>query len=102
MRHVFRAFASLLVAICVSLPASSFDTPLSVEAVREAYFLGHRNDQSTLSFFNSYLRLLPMPDRGAYIAEVEVYTPYIQVVESSRRRSVGYSAQQANSVSHLF
>ena len=96
MRHAFRVFARFLVVICVTVPASAFDVPLSDEAVREAYFLGQRNDQSTLSFFNSYLRLLPMPDKGAFIAEVEVYTPYIQVVESSRRRSVGYSAQQAN------
>jgi hypothetical protein len=91
-----RPFAAVFVAFLVSTPSSfAFDTPLSDEAVREAYFLGQRNDESTLSFFNSYLRLLPKPDTGAFIAEAEVYTPYVQVVETSRRRSVGYSAQQA-------
>jgi len=39
--------------------------------------------------------VLPKPDNGPYIAEVEVYTPYVQIIEASRRRSMGYSAQQA-------
>jgi hypothetical protein len=82
---------SLLLIPC----AFAFDTPLSPEAVREAYFLGQHNNQSTLSFFNPYCRVLPKPDNGPYIAEVEVYTPYVQIVEASRRRSMGYSAQQA-------
>jgi hypothetical protein len=91
-----RPLLSIIVSSLLLTPSSfPFDTPLSDEAVREAYFLGQRNDQSTLSFFNSYLRLLPKPDTGAFIAEVEVYTPYVQVVETSRRRSLGYSAQQA-------
>jgi hypothetical protein len=81
--------------LLVCAPAFPFQSSLSDEAVREAYFLGQRNDQSTASFFNSYLRLLPKPDKGAFIAEVEVYTPYVQLVETSRRRSMGYSAQQA-------
>jgi hypothetical protein len=75
--------------------AFAFDTPLSPEAIREAYFLGQHNDQSTLSFFNPYFRVLTKPENGPYIAEVEVYTPYVQVIEASRRRSMGYSAQQA-------
>jgi hypothetical protein len=35
--------------------------PLSPEAIREAYFLGQHNDQSTLSFFNQHLCVLPKP-----------------------------------------
>jgi hypothetical protein len=92
-----RLTSSAALLVCLFLVPSSFafDTPLSPEAVREAYFLGQHNDQSTLSFFNPYIRLLPRPDKGAYIAEVEVYTPYVQIIEASRRRSMGYSAQQA-------
>lgn len=96
MTQFFRScFAMLAAALFLVSPSLAFNTPLSDEAVREAYFLGQRNDESTLSFFNSYLRLLPQPETGAFIAEVEIYTPYVQVVETSRRRSVGYSAQQA-------
>jgi hypothetical protein len=84
-------------AVCLLLipSAFAFDTPLSPEAIREAYFLGQDNDQSTLSFFKQYVCVLPKPDNGPYIAEVEVYTPYVQIIEASRRRSMGYSAQQA-------
>ena len=96
MTAFFRSCFAVLAAILFMVsPSLAFNTPLSDEAVREAYFLGQRNDESTLSLFNSYLRLLPQPETGAFIAEVEIYTPYVQVVETSRRRSVGYSAQQA-------
>jgi len=87
--------ATFLAALLVAIPALAFQSPLSDESIRDAYFLGQRNDQSTLSLFNPYLRLLPRPDKGPFIAEVEVYTPYLQVVENSRRRSMGYSSQQA-------
>jgi hypothetical protein len=94
--HSRIASSSALTVSLLLIPcAFAFDTPLSPEAIREAYFLGQHNDQSTLSFFNPYIRVLPKPDKGAYIAEVEVYTPYLQIVEASRRRSMGYSAQQA-------
>jgi hypothetical protein len=73
----------------------AYQSPLSQESVRDAYFLGQHNDQSTLSFFSQYVQTLPPPDSGAYVSEVEIYTPYTQVIEASRRRSGSYSAQQA-------
>jgi hypothetical protein len=92
-----RLVSSSALTVCLALipSAFAFDTPLSPEAIREAYFLGQHNDQSTLSFFSPYFRVLPKPDNGPYIAEIEVYTPYGQIIEASRRRSMGYSAQQA-------
>src|SRR5580700_4165703 len=94
MRSRLTPFAAL-VSLLLIPPASAFDAPLSPEAVRDAYFLGQHNDQSTLSFFSQYVRTLPAPDKGPYIAEVEVYTPYTQIIEASRRRTGSYSAQQA-------
>jgi hypothetical protein len=82
-------------ALLLPTPCSAFDAPLSPEAVRDAYFLGQHNNQFTLSFFSQYVRTLPAPDKGPYIAEVELYTPYTQIVEASRRRTGSYSAQQA-------
>jgi len=67
MRHLFRVFASFLVALCVTVPASALDTPLSDEAVREAYFLGQRHDAS---FLTSYIKFLPMPKTGPHISSV--------------------------------
>src|SRR5580693_2904405 len=86
---------SLATILLLPAPSSAFDTPLSPEAVRDAYFLGQHNNQSTLSFFSQSVKSLPAPDKGPYIAEVEFYTPSTQVVEASRRRTGSYSAQQA-------
>ncbi|MGB7029533.1 MAG: hypothetical protein WBD72_19785, partial [Candidatus Acidiferrum sp.] len=95
MRSRLTSLSTLAVSLLLISPAFAFDTPLSPEAVRNAYFLGQHNDQSTLSFFSQYFKSLPAPDKGPYIAEVEVYTPYTQIVEASRRRSMNHSAQQA-------
>jgi hypothetical protein len=95
MRRVFRVFAIFLIAIYVTLSAFAFDVPLSDEAVREAYFLGQRNDEATARLFLTYLKMLPAPKSGPYVSEVEFYTPYSQLVERSRLNSIGYSAQQA-------
>lgn len=82
-------------ALLLSMPVLAFQSPLSDEAVRDAYFLGQRNDEATAGLFASYLKTLPPPKSGPYISEVELYTPYSQLVEWSRLHSVGYSAQQA-------
>ena len=88
-------FAVLAAALLLSAPSVAFQSPLSDEAIRDAYFLGQRNDEATANLFVSYLKILPPPKTGPYVSEVEVYTPYSQLVEYSRLHSVGYSAQQA-------
>jgi hypothetical protein len=97
MRHVFRVFASLLVALCVSLPASALDTPLSDEAVREAYFLGQRHD---VSFLSNYIKFLPPPKTGPCISSVTILTPFVKLAQLSDRHLGSYSAQQAR-LDHL-
>jgi hypothetical protein len=95
MRHVFRVFASFLMALCVSLPASAFDVSLSDEAVREAYFLGQRHDGTFPSILGKYMRNLPPPKSGPYISTVTFLTPFIQLVEHSDAYIGNYSAQKA-------
>ena len=95
MRSRLTSLSTLAVSLLLISPAFAFDTPLSQEAVRDAYFLGQRNNESTLSFFSQYVKTLPAPDKGPYISEVEIYTPYSQIIEHSRRLSGSYSAQQA-------
>jgi hypothetical protein len=87
--------AIVTASLLLCQPLLAFDAPLSPEAVRDAYFLGQHNDQSTLSFFSQDVKTHRAPDKGPYIAEVEFYTPYTQIVEASRRRTGTYSAQQA-------
>ncbi len=97
MRHAFRVFASFLVVICVTLPASAFDVPLSDEAVREAYFLGQRHDAS---FLSNYIKFLPLPRTGPHISSVTFLTPFAQFAQFSSNYVGNYSAQQAR-LDHL-
>lgn len=95
-----KAVSSLAAVLLIAQPALSFQSPLSEESVREAYFLGQRNDQSTLAFFNPYIRTpyirtSDRPQTGPVVSEVELYTPFVQLVELSSRRN-NYSAQQAS------
>ena len=88
--------ASLSLALLLPSPATlAYEIPLEPHSIRDAYFLGQRNDQKTLAFFSAYTHHLPLPEKGPYISEVELLTPYAQVVEQSRQNTVGYSAQQA-------
>jgi hypothetical protein len=68
---------------------------LSDTAVREAYFLGQRHDESLTKFLNKYTVFPPPPKVGPYISSVAFFTPYAQVVQLSDRHASGYSAQQA-------
>jgi hypothetical protein len=83
--------ASLLFA-----PSSSaFELSLSDEAVREAYFLGQRNDENTAQVLAPYTRHLALPEKGPYISAISLSTPYAQIIDASRQRSGYYSAQEA-------
>jgi hypothetical protein len=73
----------------------AFDTPLSGQAVREAYFLGQRHDESFSSFLNKYTKFLTPPKSGPDIASVTFLTPFALLVQQSSERTSGYSAQQA-------
>ena len=61
MRHVARLITCFLLVLCVSLPASPFYTPLSDQAIREAYFLGQRHDGTYPSILGKYIKNLPPP-----------------------------------------
>ena len=96
LRSPAKSIISVLAVGLLVLPLSALDgATLSDEAVREAYFLGQRNDEKTSRFLETYLRRLPMPQSGLYISEIELFTPYAETVDLSRQRTFGYSAQQA-------
>jgi hypothetical protein len=93
-RPIF-VFVALAVAYFLVVPTSAYDHFLSSEAIREAYFLGQRNDEATTKFFQRYVNHLPPPERGPYISDISLFTPYAQAVFRSWRNGPGYSAQQA-------
>ena len=91
-----RIFLSLYVAVLLAAsPLSAFEVPLSDNSIREAYFLGQRNDQKTSTFLSQYRAAFPVPKAGPYVSQIWLFTPYAQVVRTSGLHTIGYSAQQA-------
>jgi len=95
MRSNLAAFSAVFISLLLIPPAFAFDTHLSDEAIREAYFLGQRHGKAVTDFLAKYMQLFDPPDSGPQIASVAFYTPYAQVVQTSNERSFSYSAQQA-------
>jgi hypothetical protein len=98
MPSYFRPCLSILTAALLLAPSTlALDSPLSDEAVREAYFLGQRHDAS---FLSKYIKFLPPPKTGPHISSVTFLTPFAQLAQLSDRRIGNYSAQQAR-LDHL-
>jgi hypothetical protein len=93
-RPASSALAMVIAALLMARPARAFNFPLSDEAIREAYFLGQRRDESMAQFLAQYKKTLPVPDSGPQIASVEFLTPFANLILVSSQRT-NYSAQQA-------
>jgi len=94
-RPSVRPLLALVLSAIVSCPSSlAFDAHLSDTAVRDAYFIGQRRDESMARYLDHYTKQLPPPKTGPYIASIRFLTPFAQLVLESSRRT-GYSAQQA-------
>jgi hypothetical protein len=93
-RSVFSLTAVSLSLLLLGVPAFALNSPLSDEAIREAYFLGRRRDESTARVLEKYKQLLRAPENGPYVASVEFLTPFALLVKAAGER-VNYSAQQA-------
>jgi hypothetical protein len=89
-----RYLGSVLLFAFIAAHCAAYDHPLGSTAIRNAYFLGSSNGES-VKFLSTYKQTLPPPKTGPYIAEMEVRTPYAQVVVGSREHSVGYSPMSA-------
>ena len=96
MPSSFRPCISLLAAVVLVSPFSfAFDSPLSEQAVREAYFLGQRHDESLARLLDKYTTYLAPPKTGPHIASITFFTPFALAAQLSSQHSSGYSAQQA-------
>jgi len=91
-----RPALSLVLAALLLSPASlAFNSPLSDEAIREAYFLGQRHDGSFARLLDKYAKRLPPPKSGPHISSITFLTPFAQLVHYSDAFVGNYSAQQA-------
>jgi hypothetical protein len=96
LRTPARSIVSVLTTALLLAPSSfAFDSPLSDQAVREAYFLGQRRDESLARFFDKYTRYLPPPKTGPHISSIAFFTPFAVLTQLSSQHTFGYSAQQA-------
>lgn len=97
MAHTRFPLVSCLIAgvLAFPFPSAAFDTPLSDTAVRQAYFMGQRHDESLARFLDKYVKHLPAPKTGPYISSVTFFTPYALLAQLSSQQLYGYSAQQA-------
>ena len=96
MPKSWRVLPGLLLSTLLTSPALfAFNSPLSDEAIREAYFLGQRRDEKMTVFLEKYKQHLREPDRGPFVSSVEFLTPFALLVLQSKDHSTGYSAQQA-------
>lgn len=97
MAHTRVRLLSCLFAtfLAFPFPSAAFDTPLSDTAVRQAYFMGQRHDESLGRFLDKYIKHLRAPKTGPYISSVAFFTPYALLAQLSSQHPYGYSAQQA-------
>jgi hypothetical protein len=91
--------ACLALSLCtvLVLPTWAYDVQLTPTQLHEAWTLGQRNDQATSEFLAPYAKQTNSDSaNGPHIAEVEVLTPFAQVVDRSREHNSGnYSEPQA-------
>jgi hypothetical protein len=76
-------------------PIFAFQSPLSDESVREAYFLGQRHDGSLEALVEKSTRRFPAPKNGPYISFVMFITPFVSAAQLANSYVGNYSAQQA-------
>lgn len=86
---------SLLLISVLATSAVAFDTPLSSEAIRDAYFLATGNAGKRDAFFAQYSHSLPMPETGPNIALISLQTPFAAVVQDIAVHSLNLRAPDA-------
>jgi hypothetical protein len=81
-RFRFAGLVIFLIALA-SLTSSGYQQRLDSEAIRGAFNLGRKNSPETAAFLAQYFRRFPMPEKGPYITNIELLTPYAHLVEDA-------------------
>ena len=93
--RIGRRFFALLLCAIYSSSSAAYEVPLTPAALDEAFILGQRNDQATAAFLDPYVKQITAGVQEPHIAEIEILTPFAQVVDLSRRFTSGYTEEQA-------
>ncbi|MFZ0885571.1 MAG: hypothetical protein WAN14_19365 [Candidatus Acidiferrales bacterium] len=81
-------------AMLIAAPVLAYQYPLSTTDIRDAYFMGARNDDLTAAFFADYSKHLPAPQSGPDVDQITIDTPYTQIVQRSMG-AVNYNSVEA-------
>ena len=89
--------AGLACLVLFLLPRlQAYEAPLGSASIQEAWTLGQRDDQVTANLVSQYVKQITEGAQTApRIAEIEVLTPFLQVVDQSRQNLSGYTELQA-------
>jgi hypothetical protein len=90
-----RLLLALVICITNGDISAAYEAPLSLAALHEAFILGQRNDAATANFLNPYLKQITEGSQGPHIAEIQILTPFAQIVDLSRQNTSGYTEEQA-------
>ena len=97
---------TFLASCLFAAPAfAGYEYPLPSPEIRNAYFLGQRDDSQTAEFLSPYALKFTKSQTGDYvITEVDVLTPYVQVIQRGARQTPGDSEVQTETdlVAHPF
>jgi hypothetical protein len=86
----------VLPLITLAPSVNAYEGALNASALHEAYVLGQRNDQATANFLAPYNKQTSEGTPGGpHIAEIEILTPFAQVVDRSRQKLSDYTEQKA-------
>ncbi|HEV2207014.1 MAG TPA: hypothetical protein VGR36_10765 [Candidatus Acidoferrales bacterium] len=95
MRFARLIVTALILCGIVSMPAEAYEQWLTTEAIREAYFLGSRNDENSVQFFGPYQHWFAASGAGLQVQYVQALTPYAQVVFAAQHYMINENAVDA-------
>ncbi|HEY2462343.1 MAG TPA: hypothetical protein VGI16_16155 [Candidatus Acidoferrum sp.] len=93
----------MCLAVCLILTCAfpvqevaAYESPLNPASVHEAFVLGQRNDKATADFLSPYSKEITGEGlQGPHIAQIDILTPFTQIVDASRQNTSGYTEQEA-------
>ncbi|HEV7513705.1 MAG TPA: hypothetical protein VGO27_18555 [Candidatus Acidoferrum sp.] len=87
---------AIILYVGLSPASNAYEKQLDSRAIHEAYILGQRNDKSTGDFLAPYLTQITEVQKDVHIAEIELLTPFAQIVDVSRQKAAdGFTEEQA-------
>lgn len=97
MAHIRTRGSLAVLAICLlAAPVfAGYEYPLQSAEIRNAFFLGQRDDSATAEFLTPYAHKFTQPQAGeTTVTEIDVLTPYAQIIQRGARNLSGDSEVQ--------